>query len=128
MFLAEKSPRSYVGLYQKFLYKSFSLLLTPPPPPNNYFHTSPDATTAASGPRITVFCDPQEDAHVCSGQCAFPKRPADAAIGQSPCDASTPSDTLQPFIRICFIIFRELSRVYLPLCQEVCGPTGVGSS
>ena len=32
MFLIEKSPRSYVGLYQKFLYKSFSLLLTPPPP------------------------------------------------------------------------------------------------
>ena len=31
MFLAEKSPRSYVGLYQKFLYKSFSLLLTPLP-------------------------------------------------------------------------------------------------
>ena len=32
MFLAKKSPRSYVVLYQKFLYKSFSLLLTPPLP------------------------------------------------------------------------------------------------
>ena len=32
MFLAETSPRSYIGLYQKFLYKSFSLLLTPSPP------------------------------------------------------------------------------------------------
>ena len=30
MFLAKKSLRSYVGVYQKFLYKSFSLLLTPP--------------------------------------------------------------------------------------------------
>ena len=29
MFLADKSPRIYVGLYQKFLYKIFSLLLTP---------------------------------------------------------------------------------------------------
>ena len=33
MFLAKKSPRSYVRLYQKFLYKIFSLLLTPPPTP-----------------------------------------------------------------------------------------------
>ena len=32
MFLAEKSLRSYVGLYKKFLHKRFSLLLTPPPP------------------------------------------------------------------------------------------------
>ena len=31
MFLAEKSPRRYVGLHQKLLYKSFSLLLKPPP-------------------------------------------------------------------------------------------------
>ena len=34
---------------------------------------------------------------VCSGQCAFTKRPADAAIGQSPCDTSSPSDTPQAF-------------------------------
>ena len=32
MFLAKKSPRRYVGLYQKFLYKIFYLLLTPPSP------------------------------------------------------------------------------------------------
>ena len=32
MFLAKKSPRSYVGLYRKFLYKIFTLLMTPPPP------------------------------------------------------------------------------------------------
>ena len=31
IFLTEKSPRSYVGLYQKFLYKISLLLLTPPP-------------------------------------------------------------------------------------------------
>ena len=31
MFLANKSPWSYIGLYQKFLYKILSLLLTPPP-------------------------------------------------------------------------------------------------
>ena len=32
MFLAKKSPKSYVGLYQKFLYKISLLLLTPLPP------------------------------------------------------------------------------------------------
>ena len=30
MFLTKKSPRNYVGLYQKFLYKSF--IITDPPP------------------------------------------------------------------------------------------------
>ena len=39
MFLAKKSSRIYVVLYHKFLYKSFSILLTPPPTnpptPNN---------------------------------------------------------------------------------------------
>ena len=38
MFLAEKSLWSYVGLYQKFLYKSFSLLITPPPPQSLFSH------------------------------------------------------------------------------------------
>ena len=32
MLLADKLPRSYVGLYQKFLYKILWLFLTPPPP------------------------------------------------------------------------------------------------
>ena len=31
MFFAKKAPRSYVVLYQKVLYKSFSLLMTPLP-------------------------------------------------------------------------------------------------
>ena len=39
MFLAKKSPRSYVELYQKFLYKSFSLLLTHSPPDILFTHT-----------------------------------------------------------------------------------------
>ena len=80
MFLIEKSPRSYVGLYQNVLYKIFSLLLTPPPPKHHY-HTSPNVTTAASGPRSTVFCDPQEAVPVCSYQFAFPKYAADAELG-----------------------------------------------
>ena len=39
MFLAEKLPRSYVGLYQKLLYKSF--IITDPPPPPNILITPP---------------------------------------------------------------------------------------
>ena len=38
--LAEKSCWSYVGLYQKFLYKISPLLLTPPPPPKHSYYTS----------------------------------------------------------------------------------------
>ena len=72
--------------------------MTPPPPPNHSSHNSPDAMTSASGPRRTFFCTPQEDATVCSGQCDFHKRTSDAAIGQSPCVTSIPSDTPQPFI------------------------------
>ena len=57
MFLSEKSPKSYVGLYQKFLYKSF--IINDTPSPKHSYHTSPDDTTDDSGPRSTVFCDPQ---------------------------------------------------------------------
>ena len=87
---------SQVGLYHKLLYKSFSLLLTPPREHSS--HTSPNETTYASVPSRTVFCDPQEGAPVCIGQCAFTKRPVSAAIRKSPFETSIPSDTLRPFI------------------------------
>ena len=53
---------------------------------------------AASGPRSKLLCAPQEAAPVCTVQCSFPKRVANAAIGRSLCVTSIPSDTSQPFI------------------------------
>ena len=124
MFFTKKSPRSYVVLYQKFLYKNLSLLLTPSPPDNSS-HTSPNATTAASRKKSIVFCAPQESAPVCSGQWKFPKLAANAAIGQSPCVTSIPIDTPRTFIRSRFILFRNHYRGDLSLYQEVLGrPVG----
>ena len=117
MFLANKSPQSYVELYQKFLYKSFSLLLTPPP--RTFFLHLPNVDTAAFGPKSTVFCAPQEAALICSDQCTFTKCPADAAIGQFPCDSSIPSEMLKPFIRIRFLLFCDHYLGDLLLCQAV---------
>ena len=108
MLLAKKSPRRYVGLYKDFLYKSFCLILTPLP--KYYSHTSPDVMTATSRTSSIFFCDHQEYALVCRGQCALPKCAADTAIGQYPCDISSPSFTPRPFIRSCFILFRNHSR------------------
>ena len=118
MFLAKKSPRSYVGLYQNFLYKIFSLLLTPPLEHSS--HTSPDTTAVESGPRSKLFCAPQEAVQICSGHWAFPKCTADATIGRSPCDTSIPSDMLRSFIQVHFILFCDHSWGDLPFSQEVC--------
>ena len=126
MFLTNKSPRGYVGLYQKFLYESFSLLLTSQPPPNHYSHNFPDVTTAEFGTMIILLCDPQEDLLVCSAQCAFPKCAAIPAIGQSPCDKSIPSDTPRTFIQRRFILFSNRSQGDLPLFQKVSGRVGGG--
>ena len=41
MFFSKKSPRSYVGLYHKFLYKIFIITDPPPPPPQNILLTPP---------------------------------------------------------------------------------------
>ena len=108
------------------MYKSFSLLLTPSP--DHYTHTSPNVTMDASGTRITVFCDPQKSALIYSGQCVFPKRASDAAIGRSPCDKSIPSDTQWPFIKRRLILFRDHLQGEITLCQEVHGSSGGGSS
>ena len=123
MFLAEKSPRRYVVLYQEFLYKIF--IITETYPPEYYYHTSPDVTTVVSGTRSTLFYALQEVSPVCSGPCAFTKRPDDAEIVQFMCDTSSPDDMPWPFIKTLFIPFREFSLGDLPLCQEVlCRPGG----
>ena len=108
MFLAKKSPRVYVVLYHKFLHKRFIIADTSSP--KHYSHTSPDAKTAVSGPKIIVLCAPQESTPIYSGQCAFPKHPANTSI---------PSDTPRPFTRSRFLLFHDCSRVDLPLCQDV---------
>ena len=83
--------------------------------------------TAASGTRSTVICNPKEDAFICSGQYAFPKRPVGKAIGRSPCDTSIPSDTPQPFIESSFILLCDRYRGDFPFSQDVCGCQGGGS-
>ena len=123
MFLANKSPRSYVGLCQKFLHKSS--IITDTSPPEYSSRTSPDATTAVYGPNSTLLNAPQESAPIRGCQCAFPKRAADAAIRQSPGDTSIPSDTPRPFIQSCLILFFDHSRVDLTFWKEVYGlPVG----
>ena len=58
MFLAKKSLSNYVGLYQKFLYKSF--IITDTYPPKNSSRTSPGTMAVASGQMGTFLCAPQE--------------------------------------------------------------------
>ena len=120
MLLAKKSLMSYVGLYQKFLYKSFSLLLKPPPP-NQSSHAFPNATIDASGTRSTVFCAPQKYVPAWSCQWEFSKHYADAAIGRSPCVTSILSDTLRNFRQSRFLLFYDHSQGDLLFCQEVHG-------
>ena len=124
MFLAKKSPRSYVVLYQKFLHKSF-IITDPLPPKNNSSHTSLNGTKPVPGPRSTVFHAFKEAAPIHGCQCPFLKYSANVAIGQSLCDTSNPSDTPQPFIRSRFLFSYDRYWGELPFCQELCSrPVG----
>ena len=100
------------------------LIITDTSPPKHYSRTSPDVTEEKSGPSSTILCAPQKYLILWSIQCAFTKRPSDAAIGKSPCDTAIPSDMPRLFIHNRFLCLRYRSQGDIPLLQEVCGRPG----
>ena len=68
----------------------------------------------ASGTWITLFCDPQEDAPICSDWLEFTKRAADSAIEQSPCHIwELPG--CYPVFTVVMVIYQYVDRILIIL-------------